>query len=242
MPLISPPVFSGFNAGKIQPLYLFDPLVGNSGGYRCATPEDFTADVSISGATVNVDLNPSFSLTGSPFVKIGNSLNVTGFVYPTGDLATLTAQTSIISNQNTIINRLNGLAITGGSISANSTILNPVAITGNVAVNATIINGLGITGTISTLPKQFSLQNNFTTSGVAQTVFTLTGNTAGFIRNLDTNVLYVKFGTSGNSTSFSDLLFGGSTTGDGKGGFITVDNWIGPVSVSGSSYLAYVLS
>lgn len=217
---------TGFNAIGVEPTTFVGnwPLLGaaqlavgsGDGGLLCNTRilSSSTDSISVSLSGVN---NIGTHETGVASILITNPLNITGFIYPTGDLATLSSQTLIL-------NKLNSLAVTGGSI--NSTILNP----------------LSITGVISTLPKQFTSQNNFTQSGVAQTVFTLSAGQVGFIRNLDVNPLYVKRGTLGNSISFSDILFGGSATGDGKGGFITLDDWVGAVSVSGSKYLAYVLS
>lgn len=212
------PQFSGFQFSRMQPMYLWDSSLGKSGVYRPVTPTDLASVVNISGTNVTVDLDDAIGITGTVYTVIQNPI-----------------------------------AISGGNINANLG-NNYVNVTGNI--NSTIIGGtlnVNVTGTgmetsnyttssVATIPLQFNTQNNFSISGTAQTVFTLTSGSAGFVRNLDINPLYVKFGTSGNSISFSDILFGGSITGDGKGGYINIDNWVGPVSVSGNQYIAYKLN
>lgn len=213
MSLKSPIQFSGFDYGKFHPSLQY--IFDSSIGNGGAYRVVTPSDLA---STVNIS---GQNLT----VDIGENIGVTGTV-------------------NSFI--INPIAVSGGNVSitgtVNSTIVGGsvnVNITGNSAPAATLNYS---TSSVSTLPVQFNTINNFIPSGAAQTVFTLSSGTAGFIRNLDVNPLYVKFGAFANSTSFSDILFGGSVTGDGKGGFITIDSWFGAVSVSGSnSYLAYTL-
>lgn len=104
---------------------------------------------------------------------------------------------------------------------------------------------LGISGTVSTIPKQFGTQSNFSIASGNGTVFTLGIGEIGFLRNLNTgDPLYWKRGSGCTANSFSDILFVGQTLLDGKGNYATIDDWIGAVSVSGASanYMAYKLS
>lgn len=64
------------------------------------------------------------------------------------------------------------------------------------------------------------------------TVFTLAGGEVGFIQNLDDAALAVKLGASASTTSLSFILQAGTAADDGKGGFVKIDDYIGPVSVA----------
>lgn len=67
------------------------------------------------------------------------------------------------------------------------------------------------------------------------TVFTLAAGEIGFIQNLDDAALAVKLGASASTTSLSFILQAGSAADDGKGGFVRIDDYIGPVSVAAMS-------
>jgi hypothetical protein len=75
------------------------------------------------------------------------------------------------------------------------------------------------------------------------TVFTLAEGERGFIQNLATNALAVKLGASASTSSFSMILQAGSAASDGKGGFVMIDTFTGPVSVAAmsgtASYIAW---
>lgn len=104
---------------------------------------------------------------------------------------------------------------------------------------------INVTGAITTSPKQYTNQSNYTPSGSNGTIFTLNQNQWGFIRNLTTgDMLFWKRGTSCNSGSFSDVLYPGQTVNDGRGGFVVIDDFAGAISVSGNNpnYMAYILS
>ena len=63
------------------------------------------------------------------------------------------------------------------------------------------------------------------------TVFTLSPGEVGFIQNLDDAALAVKLGASATTSSFSFILQAGTVADDGTGGSVTIDDFIGPVSV-----------
>lgn len=62
-----------------------------------------------------------------------------------------------------------------------------------------------------------------------------------FIQNLQSGVLYVKYGTSANSTSFNFVLAAATASGAGDGGSLSDLNYTGVVSVSGvnSNYISW---
>jgi len=74
--------------------------------------------------------------------------------------------------------------------------------------------------------------SSFDISTTAATVFTLAAGEIGFIQNLDDAALAVKLGASASATSLSFILQAGSAADDGKGGFVRIDDYIGPVSVA----------
>lgn len=73
---------------------------------------------------------------------------------------------------------------------------------------------------------------NFTIATADATVFTLARGEVGFIQNLDDAALAVKLGASASTTSLSMILSGGSAADDGRGDAVTIDDYIGPVSVA----------
>lgn len=88
-----------------------------------------------------------------------------------------------------------------------------------------------------TAVRSISLQSgaspdNDTIATTNATVFTLAAGEIGFIQNLDDAALAVKYGESASATSLSFILQAGSAADDGKGGFVRIDDYIGPVSVA----------
>lgn len=67
------------------------------------------------------------------------------------------------------------------------------------------------------------------------TVFTLAGGERGFIQNLDDAALHVKLGASASTSSFHYVLQAGTAADDGKGGYLSIENWIGVVSIAAAS-------
>lgn len=91
----------------------------------------------------------------------------------------------------------------------------------------------GTAGTVSPQPLQYRSASNYTPITADGTVFTLSAGEKGFIQNLNTTAVYVKYGDSASSSSFSFVLKAGTATNDGIGGMAIIDDFIGPVSISG---------
>ena len=56
-----------------------------------------------------------------------------------------------------------------------------------------------------------------------------------YIQNLGTNPLFVKRGLGATTGSFSYIVAGGTSTDDGLGGSLVIDDFIGSVSFTGSA-------
>jgi len=99
---------------------------------------------------------------------------------------------------------------------------------------------------VSADPNQYATVSTATPVTADGSVFTLAAGEKGFIQNLTTTALYVKFGASASSSSFNFVLKGGTATDDGLGGSREINDWIGVVSIakaSGSTRaIAYKLS
>ena len=81
----------------------------------------------------------------------------------------------------------------------------------------------------SAAPSSFAVQT------ATQTVFTLAAGERGFIQNLDDAELHVKLGASASTSSFNFLLKANSAADKADGGYVKIENWIGPVSVAPST-------
>lgn len=62
--------------------------------------------------------------------------------------------------------------------------------------------------------------------------FTIGAGERGFIQNLATTALAVKFGTGASSSSFNFILKAGTAQDDGQGGSVFLDDYTGVVSVA----------
>lgn len=93
-------------------------------------------------------------------------------------------------------------------------------IRGNVGTQAT---------QTSTAPSNAAIQ---TANG---DVLTLASTDIAYVQNLGTNPLFVKRGTGASASSFSYELQGAGAVDDGTGGAIVIEDWIGVVSVFGTS-------
>lgn len=94
---------------------------------------------------------------------------------------------------------------------------------------------------------QYGTVSNFTptTPSTGTTVFTLAAGEVGYIQNTSgTNPLFVKLGASATTSSYNQVLKAGSGAADGNGGVIVIDNYIGAVSVAGTTptLIAYKVS
>ena len=79
--------------------------------------------------------------------------------------------------------------------------------------------------------QSLSAPSNFTAGTTDATVFTLAKDEYGFIQNLDDAALYYKIGAGCSTTSFSGILKACTASNDGKGGYVTFDRELGPISV-----------
>lgn len=67
------------------------------------------------------------------------------------------------------------------------------------------------------------------------TVFTLAKGEVGFVQNLNTEALALKQGADATTADFSMILQAGAAQDDGKGGFIYLTDYVGPVSLASMS-------
>lgn len=118
-----------------------------------------------------------------------------------------------------------------------------------VKINALLGGGLPTAATSSaglvSRPKQYTTVSTDAVKTTDGTVFTLAAGEKGFIQNLNTTAVYVKYGESASSSSFSFVLKAGSAANDGAGGSVVIDDFIGAVSISGvtsTRVIAYKLS
>jgi hypothetical protein len=87
---------------------------------------------------------------------------------------------------------------------------------------------------VTTFPEQSTGISNFTVSGSNGRI--LAANSIRrefFVQNLDTGVLYVKYGLGANASSFNFILAANSATNAGDGGSLNDQSYVGNVSVSG---------
>lgn len=105
------------------------------------------------------------------------------------------------------------------------------AIIGKVTIDNTTD---GTTNRVSSFPKQSNGAASTASVATADgTVFTLAAGEIGFIQNLKSSIaLAVKLGASASTSSFNVILKGGNADDDGNGGLITIDDFIGAVSVA----------
>ncbi len=101
----------------------------------------------------------------------------------------------------------------------------------------------GSTNAVQT--KQYTgVPSSFTIQTADQTVFTLAAGEKGFIQNLSADApLAVKKGATASTTSLNFILAASTSASDGTGGAVSIDDWIGVVSVAKmagtASYLAW---
>ena len=89
--------------------------------------------------------------------------------------------------------------------------------------------------TLDDLTSVGSTISNSTLSGTNGTILEANSNREElFIQNLQSGVLYVKYGSSANSTSFNFVLAAATASGAGDGGSLSDLNYTGIVSVSGA--------
>lgn len=87
---------------------------------------------------------------------------------------------------------------------------------------------------VTTFPEQSTGISNFTASQSNGTILAANSSRKEFfVQNLDTGVLYVKYGLDASVSSFNFVLSANSATNAGDGGSLNDQSYIGNVSVSG---------
>lgn len=94
---------------------------------------------------------------------------------------------------------------------------------------------------VTTFPEQSTGISNFTPSGSNGTILAANSYRRElYVQNLDTSVLYVKYGLGANNSSFNFILAANSSINAGDGGTLNDQGYYGPVSVSGLSTPRYI--
>jgi len=94
---------------------------------------------------------------------------------------------------------------------------------------------------VTTFPEQSTGISNFTVSGSNGTI--LQANSIRrefFVQNLDTGILYVKYGLGANASSFNFVLAANSLINAGDGGSLNDQGYFGAVSISGGTGVRYI--
>jgi len=94
---------------------------------------------------------------------------------------------------------------------------------------------------VTTFPEQSTGISNFTPSGSNGTILAANSYRRElYVQNLDTSVLYVKYGLGANASSFNFVLAGNTSTNAGDGGSLNDQGYVGNVSVSGEVTPRYI--
>lgn len=213
-------------------------------GAPSAGTSGFTVGVSTAGVSTKL-LVPSVSFTG----RKARGTNNTGIVY-WGQSSTNDTQLKMLTPGETV----SLFAPEGGSINLGQFYLDVVTAADGVIVaypatqpaNAAVGIDQSTPGaTNATQQKQYTgVPSTFTPATADATVFTLAAGEVGFIQNLSSDApLAVKKGATASTSSFNFVLAPGTATDDGKGGAVSINDWVGAVSVakvSGTArYIAY---
>ncbi len=194
-------------------------------------------------AKANVQMVYDSSVSGFRAAKTTDFANTTYVSVESGQAAN-------ISVTNLFDGRVSGqVGVSGGFVGITGNIsLSPstnISVTGTVTTNSTVSNQLSVSGgNISTYDNQYSTISNFSVTGGSGNIFNLGVKEAGFVQNLGTNPLFLCKGTGCGPDRFSMILKAGVSLNDGVGGTVSINDYIGIVSASGTSpsYIAYKLS
>ena len=94
---------------------------------------------------------------------------------------------------------------------------------------------------VTTFPEQSTGISNFTPSGGNGLVLPANSYRRQlYIQNLDTGVLYVKYGLNADSNNFNFVLAKNTAINAGDGGILNNENYVGNVSVSGLATPRYI--
>jgi hypothetical protein len=134
-----------------------------------------------------------------------------------------------------------------GILDDTSSIDNKLFITGDpypAGVQGTIVFQADLSqqfDAVTTFPEQSTGISNFTVSGSNGLVLPANSyRREFFVQNLDTGVLYVKYGLNANASSFNFVLAGNTSTNAGDGGSLNDESYVGNVSVSGLANVRYI--
>ena len=127
-----------------------------------------------------------------------------------------------------------------GILDDTSSIDNKLFITGDpypAGVQGTIVFQADLSqqfDAVTTFPEQSTGISNFSVSGSNGLVLPANSYRRQlYIQNLDTGVLYVKYGLNANASDFNFVLAKNTVTNAGDGGILNNENYVGDVSVSG---------
>ena len=94
---------------------------------------------------------------------------------------------------------------------------------------------------VTTFPEQSTGISNFTASQSDGTILAANSSRKElYVQNLDTGVLYVKYGLAASVSSFNFVLSANSATNAGDGGSLNDQGYFGSVSVSGLNTPRYI--
>lgn len=175
---------------------------------------------------------PGFTgFKGLDWTKLDSIEDILTGVGGTGPNAYLSG---IIEDTNIIINN------TSGILSDTISIDNKLFITGDpypAGVQGTIVFQADLSqqfDAVTTFPEQSTGISNFSVSGNNGLVLPANSYRRQlYIQNLDTGVLYVKYGLNANASNFNFVLAKNTVTNAGDGGILNNENYVGDVSVSG---------
>ena len=228
----------GVNTNQLDLNYITDN-VSISG--RALT---YLSGIANAGVNVNqLDLNyitDNVSISGQALSYLSGIANA-GVNVNQSDLNYITDNVSISGQA---LSYLSGIALDFSKNNGVQTLLNALTVTGeNIPSGITVYqaNLNKDLDNISTSPIQSSTISNSTVSGSNGTIFAANQNRLElFVQNLATGALYVKYGASGNNTSFNFVLAANSASDAGDGGSLSDQAYTGIVSVSGAVGPSYI--
>jgi len=114
----------------------------------------------------------------------------------------------------------------------------PAGVQGNIVFQADLTQQFDA---VTVFPEQSTGISNFTVSGTNGLILAANQYRRElFVQNLDTGVLYVKYGLGANISSFNFILAANSSTNAGDGGSLNDQSYAGNVSVSGQITPRYI--
>ena len=205
---------------------------------------DYVSGIAINGININqIDLDHE-----ADSVSVGGALldYVSGIAINGVNInqVDLDYEADSVSVGGALLDYVSGIALDFSKNNGVQTLLNALTVTGeNIPSGITVYqaNLNKDLDNISTSPIQSSTISNSTVSGSNGTIFAANQNRLElFVQNLATGALYVKYGVSGNNTSFNFVLPANSASNAGDGGSLSDQAYTGIVSVSGAVGPSYI--